>query len=78
MPYFLVDGVSVYDRLRAPKFHLLTFSDGQSGVGDHFSDRDRELPGIESKYAHLVDHHIVPLYPHVAEIFGSNKSFNRS
>jgi len=29
MPYFLVDGSSVYDQLRAPKFHLLTFSNGE-------------------------------------------------
>jgi 2-polyprenyl-6-methoxyphenol hydroxylase-like FAD-dependent oxidoreductase len=28
MPYFLVDGKSIYDKLREPKFHLLTFSDG--------------------------------------------------
>ncbi len=30
MPYFLIDGKSIYDKLREPKFHLLTFSDGES------------------------------------------------
>src|SRR5215510_5639353 len=29
MPYFLVDGESVYDKLHAPKFHLIAVSDGQ-------------------------------------------------
>jgi 2-polyprenyl-6-methoxyphenol hydroxylase-like FAD-dependent oxidoreductase len=67
MPYFLVDGKSVYDGLRAPKFHLVRFSDGESDAGS---------PRIEGDYAHLVDHHVIPLYPHVAELFGSSKSFN--
>jgi 2-polyprenyl-6-methoxyphenol hydroxylase-like FAD-dependent oxidoreductase len=69
LPYFLVDGKSIYDKLQQPKFHLLTFSDGES---DYQAMRDQ----VESEYAHLVDYHIVPLYPHVAEIFGANKPFN--
>ena len=69
MPYFLVDGKSIYDKLREPKFHLLTFSDGQS-------DYQRERGEIEKEYSLLVDHHVVPLYPHVAEIFGTDKPFN--
>ena len=68
MPYFLIDGESIYDKLRRPKFHLLTFPDGQTN--------DQEANGeIETKYAQLVDQHNVPLYPHVAEVFGMNKSF---
>jgi 2-polyprenyl-6-methoxyphenol hydroxylase-like FAD-dependent oxidoreductase len=69
MPYFLIDGQSVYDNLREPAFHLLTFSDGQS---DYRETRDE----IESSYARLVDYSVIPLYPHVAEIFGADKSFN--
>ncbi len=69
MPYFSIDGESVYDKLCEPKFHLLAFSDGQS---DHRTTSDK----IESEYADLVDCHVLPLYPHVAEIFGTNKSFN--
>jgi 2-polyprenyl-6-methoxyphenol hydroxylase-like FAD-dependent oxidoreductase len=69
MPYFLHDGKSIYDELWQPKFHLLTFSDGQ---GDYQATRDE----IESEYAHLVDYHVVPLYPHVAEVFDTNKPFN--
>ncbi|HEV7683321.1 MAG TPA: FAD-dependent monooxygenase [Pyrinomonadaceae bacterium] len=68
LPYFLIDGKSVYDKLRAPKFHLLTFSDGQS---DDQSVRD----AIEANYPLLMDHYVIPLYPQVAEIFGTDKSF---
>ena len=66
MPYFLVEGKSIYDRLRAPKFHLIRFSDGEN---------DASPDAVEGDHAHLVDHHAIPLYPHVAELFGSSKSF---
>jgi hypothetical protein len=69
MPHFLVDGKSIYDKLRKPRFHLITFSDGQS-------DYQKEKGEIESEYSLLVDHYVVPLYPHVAEIFGTDKPFN--
>ena len=69
MPYFLVDGKSIYDRLREPRFHLLTFSDGDL---DYQTER-REL---ESKYGDLIDHHVIPLYPHVVEIFDRDEPFN--
>src|SRR5882762_1961373 len=90
MPYFLVDGSSVYDQLRAPKFHLLTFSNGES-VGEEkpsvsagvVNNRDERLvadEGVlsetESKYARLIDRHVIPLYPNVVEIFGIDKPFN--
>jgi hypothetical protein len=69
MPYFLVDGKSIYDKLREPRFHLLTFSDGRS-------DYQKERGEIESEYTQLVDHYVVPLSPQVAEIFGMDKPFN--
>ncbi|MGI8995527.1 MAG: FAD-dependent monooxygenase [Pyrinomonadaceae bacterium] len=69
LPYFLVDGKSIYDKLREPKFHLLTFSNGGS---DYQTVRGE----VESEYAHLIDYHVVPLYPRVAEIFGTSKPFN--
>lgn len=87
MPYFLVDGKSIYDRLRAPKFHLLTFSD-QETIGEKpdalradASDRGG-LADVESeltetgKYTELIDRHVIPLDAHVVEIFGADKSFN--
>ncbi|MGA9769026.1 MAG: FAD-dependent monooxygenase [Blastocatellia bacterium] len=69
MPYFLADGKSIYDRLHQPKFHLLVFSDGEVDFQPLKSE-------IESGYAGLVDFDAIPLYPHVAEIFGSNKPFS--
>lgn len=69
MPYFLVEGKSIYDQLREPKFHLMTFSDGAS---DHEATRR----AVEGEYAPLVDYHVVPLYPQVAEVFGTKLPFN--
>jgi 2-polyprenyl-6-methoxyphenol hydroxylase-like FAD-dependent oxidoreductase len=68
MPYFLVDGKSIYDKLREPKFHLLTFTDGE---GDH----QREGSEIGSNYGHLLDEHVFPLYPHVTKVFGVSRPF---
>ncbi len=69
LPYFLVDGKSIYDRLREPKFHLLTFSDGES---DYVETKD----SVEAEHGPMVDYQVVPLYPHVAELFGSDENFN--
>jgi hypothetical protein len=68
-----VDGKSVYDKLRQPKFHLLTFSDGQS---DYVRDSPGQPGEIQSKDADLIDHYVLPLYPHAAEAFGANQSFS--
>jgi len=67
MPYFLVDGKSIYDQLREPKFHLLSFSDGE--------DDYQQAGEIESKYGHLLDRHVVPLYPQVTAVLGASKPF---
>ena len=69
MPYFLVDGKSIYDNLREPKFHLLTFTDRES-------DYQQEWSELESSCTQLLDHHVVPLYPHVTEAFGINEPFS--
>lgn len=68
LPYFLVDGKSIYDQLRAPLFHLISFSDGESDY-----QLLREEIGVE--YSMIIDHHVVPLSPYVAEKFGSDKAF---
>lgn len=65
LPYFLADGVSIFDQLHEPKFHLLVFSDGENDFQTIKSE-------LESK---MIDFHIVPLYPQVTEIFGTEKSF---
>ncbi len=69
LPYFLIEGNSVYDKLREPKFHLLTFSDGQSDYQTIHSEIEREFAG---KVTGL----IVPLYPPASEIFGTDKPFH--
>lgn len=66
MPYFTTDGESVYDNLREPRFHLLHFSDGQTAAAG----------SLDGKYSDIVDQYTVPIFPHVAEMFGTEKSFN--
>lgn len=68
MPFFSIDGQSIYDRLREPKFHLLTFYDGQNGSSESLK--------IKDGYSDLIDEYRLPVYPQVAEIFGTKKSFN--
>jgi 2-polyprenyl-6-methoxyphenol hydroxylase-like FAD-dependent oxidoreductase len=68
MPYFLVDGKSIYDRIHAPKFHLLRFSDG---INRHL-DLQQEL---EHKYGNLIDDNVIQITPHLSTIFGSSRHF---
>ena len=68
MPYFLVDGVSVYDRLREAKFHLLAF--GDDGEPARVSEGE-----AEGSYADLVDFQTLPLGREAAEAFGAGGSF---
>ncbi len=57
MPYFLVNGKSVYDWLHQPCFHLADLR-GRSERGHE--DIKSE---IEREYAGLVDYHVLPLQP---------------
>lgn len=68
LPYLLVDGASIYDRLRDPKFHLLIFSDGEN-------DYTKLRKELEIEYGDELDVYIIPLYPHVEELFGTDKPF---
>jgi 2-polyprenyl-6-methoxyphenol hydroxylase-like FAD-dependent oxidoreductase len=69
MPYFLVEGESIYDRLRQPKFHLLNFSDGQT-------DPPASQTKLESPFAETVDFIALPLSPRAAEVFGASNPFS--
>src|SRR5687767_12807501 len=60
MPYFVIEGKDIYDWLRAPKFHLLTFSNEET----------------QTEFDSSVEHLVFPLSERVAELFGSNKPFN--
>ena len=67
MPYFEIEGVSIYDKLKEPKFHLLVFSDGQNTLPD--------LSETLNEYASYTDFHEFPLYPNIAKAFGTKESF---
>ena len=69
MPYFMVNGHSVYDLLHRPSFHLLTFAHPES-------DHQYLKSEIEREYAGLVDYHDLPLSPRVVEIFGTDAPFS--
>lgn len=68
MPYFLLDGRSVYEKLHQPKFHLLLF---QTGASDYQALKTE----LENEYAELMDCHLISLQPHVAQIFGTARPF---
>jgi len=68
MPYFLVDGKSIYEKLHQPKFHWLVFSNRQYSF--HSSK-----PEVDSDYTELVDVNVFPLDREVSETFGTGKSF---
>jgi len=72
LPYFLIEGKSVYGKLRAPKFHLLTFSGDHS---DYAGDHQKATDEIGSRYADLLDQYAMPLYPLAGEIFGTDQPF---
>src|SRR5215216_6136041 len=67
LPYFLVDGRSIFDKLKAPKFHLLIFSNGNHA--DVCGEFVRE-------FGHLADCQIIPIDARVSEIFEKEKEFS--
>ncbi|MGI8787747.1 MAG: FAD-dependent monooxygenase [Pyrinomonadaceae bacterium] len=68
MPYFEVDGASIYERLKEPKLHLLIFSDG---TGDY----QNVITEFENQYAGAITSSVVALYPLIADTFGASESF---
>jgi 2-polyprenyl-6-methoxyphenol hydroxylase-like FAD-dependent oxidoreductase len=66
MPYFLIDGKSIYEQLHAPKFHLLVFSDSEQEVRDLW----QELESVD-----LIGFKVIPLNPQILEIFGTDRPF---
>ena len=69
IPYFQIDGQSVYDRLHTPKFHLLVFS---AEANDYQSLK----ADLERQYAELVEFHEIPLHPQAAKAFGTDQTFS--
>ena len=64
LPYFLIDGQSIFDKLKEPKFHVLLFSnsDRSEACGQMFGD--------------LVDCHVIPITDRVKEIFERDEDFS--
>ena len=69
MPYLRVEGQSIYDKLRQPKFHWLVFSNTQADV------QALKLE-LENQSAELVDFNVIPLGLQVAEVFGTTNAFS--
>jgi 2-polyprenyl-6-methoxyphenol hydroxylase-like FAD-dependent oxidoreductase len=61
VPYFLVNGESIFEKLKAPKFHLLLFGNGECD----------EFPNL----GELVDCHQISIDARISEIFGSENDF---
>ncbi len=59
MPWFEINGLSVYDRFREPKFHVINFSTGES----------------ESELLSKADIHSIQISNKIAEIFGYDEPF---
>jgi hypothetical protein len=67
MPYLVFDGSRVYNRLREPKFHLVTFSkQGKS---------QRPLIEMKADYAELIDFADFQITSDVTEKFGNDGPF---
>jgi hypothetical protein len=66
MPYFLLDGTNVFKQLAAPKFHLVMATDGQQQASD---------PQFSREVEDWTDVTVVPLYPHLVDVFGTKNPF---
>jgi len=68
MPWFEVEGASIYDRLREPVFHLIVFFDGKTEIPPLPED-------LMDKWDGKIDSTVISLYPNIAEIFGTKETF---
>ena len=68
MPYFMVDGNSVFDLLHEPKFHCLVFSAQRDDV-------DELRKTVADKYRDVVDVQRLSLSTEAAGAFGHKESF---
>lgn len=66
LPYFLVDGQSIFDKLKQPGFHLLIFSN---------RSRHEFCDEFQKNFGHLGDCQVVPIDARVSEIFENEEDF---
>ena len=69
MPYFLVDGASVYEKFHQPRFHLVAFVEEQQ------TNPSETLAELARQYDDVIDVSVISINEQVSEIFGTNKSF---
>lgn len=68
MPWFEVDGASIYGRLGEPVFHLIVFLDGKTEI--------QPLPDdLMEEWKERIDSTVISLYPNIVGIFGTTGSF---
>ena len=74
MPYFLIENASIYERLHAPKFHLLTF--GLVPLDESAAlDESNGKTEVNHRYADVADYHRFPLSPAAMKAFGCSEPF---
>jgi len=66
LPYFQVDGQSIFEKLKEPKFHLLLFSKGEHAAACN---------EFMQSYGHLADCQAVQITERVSEIFDKEDDF---
>ncbi len=67
LPYFLIDGQSIFDKLNEPKFHLLLFSN---------NELREACEEFARKFGNLADCHVIPITERVREIFEREDEFS--
>ena len=68
MPWFEIDGRSIYDSLREPVFHLVVFTDGKTEIPPLPED-------LMDQWREGIDSHFFQLHEKIAEIFGNSGAF---
>jgi hypothetical protein len=67
LPYFVIDGQSVFEKLKEPKFHLLLFSN---------TEQRAQCEEFARKFGNLADCHFIPITERVSEIFEREDEFS--
>ena len=68
MPWFEINGASIYDRLRDPVFHLIVFADGKTEIPPLPEDLMQAWHG-------KIDSTVISLTPEMSKIFGADSAF---
>ena len=67
LPYFVVDGQSIFEKLKEPKFHLLLFSN---------NERLEACEEFAATFGNLADCHVIAITERVSEIFERKDEFS--